>query len=84
MAQVTLAIEWTEQTLHLPARVVRSIARDAPSESAAPRQTEYEVALEFLKLGTDEASTLARLIAAQAGRTHAVNDVETIRMKRSE
>lgn len=83
-AQVTLAIEWTERTLHLPARIVRSIARDAPTESAAPRQPEYEVALEFLKVGTDDASTLARLINAQAGRVQRVNDVDTTRMKRPE
>lgn len=71
-AQVTLAIEWTQRTLYLPARVVRSIPRGAESGSA-PGHTEYEVALEFLTLGANDATSLEGLIKSQ---------VDTTRMKR--
>jgi len=72
--QVTLAIEWSERTLHLPARMVRSIARGVQNGSAAQGQTEYQVALEFLTPGADAASDLARLIAVQTRRARAVDD----------
>jgi len=79
-AQVTLAIESNERTLHLPARVVRSIARGVQNESAPQGQTKYQVALAFLTPAADAASDLARLVAVQTRRARAVDDDDATKL----
>jgi len=85
-AQVTLAIEWHERTLHLPARVVRLAARGGADAGKDPSQREHEVALEFLPPGADAASDLARLVAEQRRRTGGVGDVDsdTVRLRKTD
>jgi hypothetical protein len=60
--QVTLAIEWSETTLHLPARIVRSAPHHVQDVSPSLEQTVYRVGMEFLGIGPDSVAALREII----------------------
>ena len=65
---ITLQLEWKDETVPLPARVVRSTPHRVQSRNAVLARTEYDVAVEFSAPSQYAVAALERIVREQSGQ----------------